>query len=198
MATSSRIEPTRPARRYRLAMRVVVSGTHGTGKSTLVADLVERHPGFRVLGDPADELAGDAAEASTDLVLAQFAVAVRRLQRLRPGTDAVCERGPLDYLAYLRALHELGRDRHARALSADALEEAAAAMEHVDLVVLLVTEAATDASLGADEDPELRDAMQEALLELHDDPDLIGASTRVVELAGSPERRLRALGELLG
>ena len=174
-------------------MRVVISGTHGTGKSTLVADLVAARPGIRVLGDPYDELVGAGAEASTDAVLAQLETSARRLQRLRPGLDIVCERGPLDFLAYLDALAVLGRDRHARALAADAAETAAAAMEQVDLLVLLVSEPATDAQLSADDDPELRAAMQDALLELVDDPELVGAGTRVVELAGSREARLGAL-----
>lgn len=179
-------------------MRVVVSGTHGTGKSTLIDDLRGILPGYRLLGDPYDELVGAAAEASTDTVLEQLAVSVRRLQRLRPGMDVVCERGPVDFLAYLMALDDLGRDRHARTLFADALEEAAAAMEQVDLVALLMTEPATDARLGADDDRELRAAMQEALLELYDDPDLLGSSTRVVEIAGPREQRARMLAELLG
>ncbi|MGD9607025.1 MAG: hypothetical protein AB7V10_06035 [Leucobacter sp.] len=46
--------------------------------------------------------------------------------------------------------------------------------------------------IGADEDLELREAMDLSLLELADDPDLAGAA-RVVEITGDHARRLARL-----
>ena len=47
-----------------------------------------------------------------------------------------------------------------------------------------------------DEDPELRAAMNEALLDLVDDPDLVGERTRVIEVSGDRASRLAALAEI--
>ena len=49
-----------------------------------------------------------------------------------------------------------------------------------------------DVAAGLDEDLELREAMNDALLELIDDPELTG-DARVVEIGGSPARRLAQL-----
>ncbi|WP_417555848.1 hypothetical protein [Microbacterium sp.] len=43
-------------------MRIVVSGTHASGKSTLISDFALRHPGFTVLPDPF-ELLDEASDA---------------------------------------------------------------------------------------------------------------------------------------
>lgn len=66
------------------------------------------------------------------------------------------------------------------------------AMAGVDLVALLPLSARDPIEVSDDEDPALRSAMDEALLELVDDPDLIGGAT-VVELGGDPAARLAAL-----
>jgi hypothetical protein len=99
---------------------------------------------------------------------------------------------PLDLLAYLHALHDLGRPN----ASAGFLEQGTAitrdAMTSVDLLVLLPLHHATPIPVTDDEDTELRVATDGALLELADDPDLIG-DTRIVELAGTPAQRLADL-----
>lgn len=175
-------------------MRIVVSGTHCTGKSTLIAAIASRHPRFEVFGDP-HELAGGGS--GVDSFLAQFRVSARRLQRLPDARDAVLERCPLDFLAYLEAWDALGRHGGAAELIPDLVEEAAAAMESVDLLVLLPVSDADDIHVPADEDRELRAEMDAALLALADDPELVPASIRTIELAGSPERRLALLEDAI-
>lgn len=41
-------------------MRIVVSGTHASGKSTLISDFATAHPEFAVLPDPFEELLDDS------------------------------------------------------------------------------------------------------------------------------------------
>lgn len=51
--------------------------------------------------------------------------------------------------------------------------------------------------VGADEDLELRTAMNAVLLDLVDDPDFIGDHVTVAEITGDPSDRLAALEALV-
>ncbi len=177
-------------------MRIVVSGTHASGKSTLISDFALRHPLFTVLPDPF-ELIDEAWDSPSAAMFAQqLRVSAARLLAPDLGADVIAERGPLDFLAYLIALQDLSRAaisdellERSRALAADALRV-------IDvLAVLPLTSAAID--VAEDEDLELRAAMDDVLLELVDDPDLIDAGVEIVELTGPPSRRLEALESIV-
>ncbi|MFB7892470.1 hypothetical protein ACFC1I_09755 [Microbacterium sp. NPDC056044] len=167
-------------------MRIVVSGTHASGKSTLIGDFSAMHPEFEVLPDPYELIDGAGDEPDAGLFLAQLGISARRLLEVERGARVVAERGPLDFLAYLAALDALGRpSRGGRSIRA--LELTVAAMAHVDLLVVLPL--SRDIHAPDDEDPELREAMDDALLELTEDPDLVGGA-RVLEVSGEPAHRL--------
>lgn len=173
-------------------MRIVVSGTHGSGKSTLVADFVAAHPEFELLPDPFEVM--DAADDEPDAAVffTQLRIAADRLRTARPDARLVAERGPLDFLAYLDALNTLRRPTRSAELFRRGIPVTAAAMAHVDLLVLLPLNGVDDIDVPEEEDLELRAAMDEALLELADDPDLIATAT-VVEITGAPARRREQL-----
>ena len=177
-------------------MRIVVSGTHASGKSTLIADFAAAHPEYRVLPDPFEFL-DEEADADAAAFVAQLRLSAARLSRLTPGDAVIAERGPLDFLAYLDALDALGRPGGTRELLRAAAPATERAMAHVDLLVVLPVTPADDIRVPADEDPALRTAMDDALREFADDPDLTGGA-RVLEIAGTPERRLRLLEDALG
>jgi len=171
-------------------MRIVVSGTHSSGKSTLISDFASVRPHYVRFDDP-HESVGDADSAGVGSFVAQFRLACSRLLA-EPATSVIAERGPLDFLAYLMAFDALGRG-DTSALVQSGLAVARSAMDTVDLLVVLPPETS---DVPPDEDRPLRMGMTDALLELVDDADLTG-SARVVELAGSPERRLSELLEVL-
>ncbi|MGU3646364.1 AAA family ATPase [Microbacterium sp. C23T] len=168
-------------------MRIVVSGTHASGKSTLIADFSAAHPEFEVLSDPYELLDEAGDEPDAGLFVTQLGISARRLLEFDPSAKVIAERGPLDFLAYLTALDELGRASRPGGHPPRAVDLAVAAMAHVDLLVLLPLDG--DIRVPEDEDPELREAMDDALLELSDDPDLLGGA-RVIEVAGDPGARL--------
>lgn len=176
-------------------MRVVVSGTHASGKSALIGDFATRHPDWTVLGDPFEfvDAAGDEPDAGT--YFSQLRFAAYRLIETLPG-PMIAERGPLDFLAYLDALATLRRPTRSSALFRRGVPLAVEAMAGVDLLVLLPLNSADRIGVGDDEDPALRDAMDTALLDLADDPALTGGAT-VVELGGDPDQRLRRLEEAI-
>lgn len=173
-------------------MRIVVSGTHASGKSTLIGDFAAAHGAFEVLPDPFELIDAVGEEAEAGSFYAQLRIAAERLRRLSPGDHAIAERGPLDFVAYLDALDALRRPGRAPGLRPHATSMTETAMANVDLLVLLPLTTTAGIDVPADEDPELREAMNDALLDLADEPDLVGDAT-VVEITGDPAGRLAQL-----
>ncbi len=177
-------------------MRIVVSGTHASGKSTLISDFVLRHPHFTVLPDPF-ELIDEAWDAPGAAMFArQLRISADRLAR-DEHSDVIAERSPLDFLAYLMALDEwtgAGVSREvldrSRAMTADALRA-------VDVLIVLPLSTSNPIDVGAEEFPELRLAMNDELLDLVDDTDLIGPGVHLVEITGDRQQRVAQLKSLL-
>lgn len=178
-------------------MRIVVSGTHASGKSTLIADFARRHPEFTVLPDPFEFVDEAWDSPSAAMFTAQLRIAADRLVGDEWGESIIAERGPLDFLAYLLAMAGLTGG----AVAGDVLERAtvmtAAALARVDLLVVLPLEADDPIHVGTDEHLDLREAMNDALLELVDDPDITGSRVAVVEITGDPGVRLATLERLV-
>ncbi|GAA1698209.1 hypothetical protein GCM10009808_14620 [Microbacterium sediminicola] len=80
-------------------MRIVVSGTHGSGKSTLVSDFVFRHSEFVVLPDPFEMLDETWDGPTVASFAAQLRVSAARLHPEETSGSIVAERGPLDLIA---------------------------------------------------------------------------------------------------
>lgn len=173
-------------------MRIVVSGTHASGKSTLVADFAAAHPRYETLPDPFELLDEHDDQPGPSMLLRQLRVSADRLEHAG-SPDIIAERSPLDFLAYLLALDELERATASDDVLERAREIAASALRHVDLLVILPLNARDRVWIGADEDPDLREATDAALLDLIDDPDLIAGTTHVLEITGDRATRLAAL-----
>ncbi|MDN4476999.1 AAA family ATPase [Demequina sp. SYSU T00192] len=173
-------------------MRIVVSGTHASGKSTLISDFASRHPEYDVLGDPFEEIADEGfVDLDAALFRAQLELAVLRLEETAEGSNVIVERGPMDFVAYLTALDRLGRHGRSSASLRAGLARAEAVADRIDLWVLLPLDDGNPITVSEDEDPALRAAMNDALLDLADDAGPTGA--RVVELTGDPTARLLTL-----
>ncbi|MBD3940081.1 hypothetical protein IF188_00020 [Microbacterium sp. NEAU-LLC] len=173
-------------------MRIVVSGTHASGKSTVISDFTARHAEYVALSDPFDLIdeAWDAPGAASFAV--QLRIAADRLLDDDLGDDVIAERGPLDFLAYLLALAELSGGSVSRELLSRATALAAEALRTLDLLVVVPLDERHPLVHDFDEHAELRETMNSVLLDLVDDTDLIG-DLRVIELAGNRAQRLAAL-----
>jgi hypothetical protein len=182
-------------------VRIAVSGTHCSGKSTLVEDFLAAHREYVHEPEPyewLEEVYGELAadEPSVDDFYRQLQLSVERLGSYGAGATVIAERSPLDFLAYMLALDDLGRAGRDCALIASAAESAAAGMAHVDLLVLLPLNGADGISAPDSEDLELREAMNERLLDLvATDPYSLfaGGRPRTVEIHGTRDRRLGQL-----
>lgn len=174
-------------------MRVVVSGTHASGKSTLIADFGASHAEYVQLPDPFEFIDDYLDQPNSATFFAQLVIAAERLRDFEPGMEVLVERGPLDFLAYLMAHDTLGRGSPSGELFDRGRALTAATMRRVDLLVLLPLNPHDRIWVPRDEDPELREVMNDKLLELTDDVDLVGEQVRIVEIVGDREKRLSAL-----
>jgi hypothetical protein len=170
-------------------MRVGVSGTHGTGKTTLVDALCARLPGHLPAGEPYFLLEEEGYEFGFPPAVDDFRALFRRSTQMlsSPAPKVVFDRTPLDYLAYLAVQ---GADP---ACEADP-PTLRSALASLDLLVITPITAETERLLPAAELPRLREEMNEALLELvYLDPLQAWGDVPVIELSGPLDRRLGAV-----
>jgi hypothetical protein len=170
-------------------MRVGVSGTHGTGKTTLVDALCARLPGHVPAGEPYFLLEEEGYEFEFPPAVDDFRALFRRSAQMlcSPAPKVVFDRTPLDYLAYLTVQ---GADPGCEA-DPSILRSALASL---DLLVITPITAETEQLLPLAELPRLREEMNEALLELvYQDPLQAWGDVPVIELSGPLDRRLGAV-----
>ncbi|WP_405497512.1 AAA family ATPase [Streptomyces sp. NBC_00096] len=166
-------------------MRIGVSGTHGTGKTTLVEELCSLLPGHAAVDEPYLLLEDEGHEfhqpPTSEDFRAQLRVSLRLLRS--PAADVVFDRTPVDFLAYLAA--------HGRTIEAEVAPEVLeSAMSSLDLLVVLPLTAETERQLPAAELPGLRTAMDGRLLDIvHGDPLDAWPDLPVLELTGPPDGR---------
>jgi hypothetical protein len=177
-------------------MRVGISGTHGTGKTTLAGELCAHLPGHVTADEPYYLLEEEGYEfgfpPSPEDYRALMARSLRSLGARPRLAGVVFDRTPLDYLAYLAAT---GSDPSAEAVSAT-LRPAFASL---DLLVITPITPETEQLLPTAELPGLRSQMNDALLELvYGDPLDAWGDIPVLELTGSLDGRLDAVLAALG
>ena len=171
-------------------MRVGISGTHGTGKTTLAGALCARLPGHVAADEPYHLLEDEGYEFGFPPSLEDYQVPLARSVRILTSTSlpgVIFDRTPLDYLAYMAAT---GADPSAEASTA----ELQPAFGSLNLLAITPITAETEQVLPAAEMPGLRTQMNDALLELvYDDPLNAWGDIPVLELSGPLDRRLDAV-----
>jgi len=164
-------------------MRIAISGSHATGKSTLVAELAHRLTGYATIDEPfyilEDEghVFGDPPSAEDFELL--FDRSVSLLQELHAGT-VLFDRSPADYLAYMTALDPA-------LVSADHIEAAATALATLDLIVFVPIERPDRVEVA--EAPRLRRRVDRILHEMLVD-DSAGFGVRVITASGTVIQRV--------
>jgi hypothetical protein len=176
-------------------MRLAISGTHGSGKTTLAEDFLAAHPGYRHVPEPYEALIDAGAAFSDPPTIDDFAEQLEASiallhQHAREG-DVVFERCPLDFLAYIAVLERRsGEDGFDIDASRDEIAEALAVL---DLIVFLPLPA--DGTMAA-ELPKLQRAVDRELRTLlRDDPLAlrVDGAPRAIALRGTRAERLAAL-----
>jgi len=181
-------------------MKIAISGTHCVGKSTLIDGFLLAHPDFDHEPEPYDALQEQygesfAASPSAEDFNRQLEYNLERIAYYQSDDLVIFERCPIDYLAYLFALADLGRDHEALSVLERALSVARQAVHQLDMIVFLPASGII-LDLSEEEDLELRstvDARLESIL-LADDLGLFTSGRpSVLEAVGSTTQRLKTV-----
>jgi AAA domain-containing protein len=181
-------------------MRLAVSGSHGTGKSTLIAAFLEKRPEYRhepeafeTLGD--DVELGDSGEPTVDGLRTLLEYTVSAVESRVSDACVVFERSPVDYLAYVAASREARRGSTAAEFLSAHVPIVKSSLRALELIAYLPVSRGFEGRPGEDAgfrrrvDLCLRRALLEDEYDLLDDP----GAPRVVELPPQPERQLAEL-----
>ena len=165
-------------------MRIAVSGTHCTGKSTLIDEFLRAHPDFIHEPEPytilVEEFGEDfSAEPCVEDFLRQLEFNISRLKQHERGDRVIYERCPIDFVAYIECLSPT------TSILEDDVRES---IQNLDLIVYLPIDNTIDA--GDDEFPKLRKAVDRRLNAIYDEDDL---GIKIVEATGPLEKRLRTI-----
>lgn len=186
-------------------MRIAVSGSHCSGKTTLIDEFLRAHPDFAHEPEPYTILVEDygeefSSEPCADDFYRQLEFNVDRLRRYQAGERVIYERSPVDFLAYILALKDLNREDVDSGVVETALATVSGAMRSLDLIMLLPLDDADGIEIPDSEDPELRTAVDSRLTAIFGDEEFGVVSSGcavVVEARGSTAQRLRMLEEAM-
>jgi hypothetical protein len=171
-------------------VRIAVSGTHITGKSTLVAALGERLPHYTIVAEPYEVLAERGYAFAHPPDVDDFVVQLKQslLSLRRPSPNRIFDRCPLDFVGYIAA--NPGAERFDLEAWREPIQRA---MRRLDLVVSVHADPAHDPAIAAEE-AAFRLAVDDALREIVDDDDLgLCAGVEVLVLDGPWERRIETV-----
>ena len=176
-------------------MRIAVTGTHGSGKTTLIEDFCTQSPSYELVPEPYWLLAQDGtpfADGPTTADLEEQLGQSARLILASSGPDVIFDRCPLDLMAYLDVVSvSEGFEWSPTGKLLGQIEKAMAAIELVVFVPLIRSDE-IDVTI---EYPKLRarvDARLKAMLREEYD-EVLDAGPRVVEVTGSRTERVRKL-----
>ena len=186
-------------------VRIAISGTHGSGKTTLAEDFVAAHRDYVHEPEPYEWLEGVYGEAMGEELTVedcsrQLQFSVERLCSYHPGLNVIAERSPVDFLAYMLALGDLGRSGRDCELPVAAADLVAASIRNLDLLVVLPLNDPDEMVIPKSEDLALRAAMNDRLLDLITTDEyalFVGGIPRTVEIHGDRRRRLSLLEQAI-
>ena len=182
-------------------MRVAVSGSHSTGKSTLIAAFLAKCPQYVQEPEAYEELADDIALLTSegpdiDGLTALLVHTVSTVGRHGPGAAVIFERSPVDYLAYAIATRSIARTDRGEFMRSY-VPMVRGAVRSLDLIALLPASTGGRVLSRPHEDERFRQRVDEELRRalIDDDYDLFGGDSapRVVELSAAPDRQLSDL-----
>jgi predicted ATPase len=168
-------------------VRVAFSGTHRTGKTTLVAAIADLVPGYAVVDEPYRVLEEAGYEFADPPSVEDYEEQLRTSIELVAAApaDALFDRCPLDVVAYLQAVDEDCDDW---------LDDIRDAMARIDLVVVVPIE--DRIPVPAHEDRRLRRRVDERVQRLAlDDP--FGFEVATLEVTGSLAERVEQVARAM-
>jgi predicted ATPase len=167
-------------------MRIAISGTHSSGKSTLVEALSEAFPQYTTVDEPYYLLQEDGFEFAELPTIEDFELQLERsIENLDDGSpNVIFDRCPADILGYLLV--------HANvdAFDLDAwMPRVRTAMSTLDLIVFLPIEVPDRIGLPLSQDTAYRQLVDDKLKEIIVE-DSFGFEIAVLEVAGNIRTRM--------
>jgi len=167
-------------------MRITISGTHFSGKSTLVEALSEALPQYTTVEEPYCLLQEEGYEFAESPTIEDFELQLERsIENLDERTpNVIFDRCPADILGYLLAHTDVD------AFDLDAwLTRIRTAMDTLDLIVFLPVEVPDRIVLPLSQDAAYRQRVDEKLKEIFLD-NLFGFDADLLEVTGNPQTRI--------
>lgn len=162
-------------------MRIAISGTHLTGKSTMIDALVDQLPGYVAVPEPYEILEEQGYDFAHPPTVEDYVVQLRQSLALhrRSSRNIIFDRCPLDFVAYILA--SPGSDRFdIEQWRAPIL----AALASLDLIVAIHIDPVHD-PIGSIEDAAFRTAVDTELRDLLDSDSLdLCGDAEILALAG--------------
>jgi len=168
-------------------MRIAVSGTHCTGKSTLVEELQRALPNYEAVDEPYCLLEEEGHEFAEMPCLEDFELQLDRSIKCLADNerDSIFDRCPVDFLAYLLS------HRESRVFEVDLwLPRILRAVERLDLIVFVSVEDPDRIVIAESENAVLRRRVDEELREILLE-DRWGLGVEVLEVTGTIRERVR-------
>ncbi|WP_108817472.1 AAA family ATPase [Pseudovibrio sp. Alg231-02] len=181
-------------------MRIAITGTHGSGKTTLIEDFVDQHLTYEATQEPYWDLAEQGIALSDEPSIASFTEQLSHSLKtiLTSGAEQniIFDRCPLDFMAYLEVLSEQDGDEWEP--SGQLLRQIEQAFSTLDLIIFLPL-ISPDEITTTIEYPKLRKQTDTRLKQiLRDDTlGLLDVLPETVELRGSKYDRVKALSKLV-
>lgn len=168
-------------------MRIAISGTHFSGKSTLLEELSRLLPNYLAVEEPYYLLMEEGHELSDPPSIEDFELQLERSIEIlqEDESDVLFDRCPADLLAYLLTHEESGAFDLKRWMPRVRI-----AVETLDLIVFLPIERRDRIPLPSSEDAEFRTLVDEKLREILLES-LFGFDVAVVEATGPLQERVR-------
>lgn len=168
-------------------MRIAISGTHHSGKSTLVEELSSVLPAYLTVEEPYYLLVEEGHEFAEMPSVEDFGLQLERSLECLSGCepDVIFDRCPVDFLGYLLA-HPDAEAFHLGKW----LPRVQAAVDTLDLIVFLPVEEPDRIALPASVDAGFRLDVDQALKEIFLD-DSLDLEMTVLEVTGALHERVR-------
>ena len=167
--------------------RIAISGTHLTGKSTLIDELAAHLPGYVTVPEPYEVLVERGYEFAHPPTVEEFVLQLRQSLALhrRGAPNIIFDRCPLDFVAYILA--SPGAER----FDIEAWRAPiAAAIASLDLIVAIHIDPERD-PIGFVDDAAFRSAVDDELRDLINDDRLeLCGDVEILPLAGPWDRRV--------
>jgi len=186
-------------------MRIVVSGTHFVGKSTLIEDFINVHPEYKSEIEPYYKLQDEktmelSLEPSVESLLEQLDYSIDQINTLSNERNIIFDRCPVDFIAYVMCVIEKDSIDINDSEVSEMFSEVKEALDSIDLIAFLpITK--EDSIDYTEENPAYRKAADRCFKKIYRDDvcDIFPnyGHPKIIEVSGDRSTRIKILESYL-